>query len=211
MSREYISCADTAKLIRQAIKEAFPGVKFSVRSHVYSGGASITVEWLDGPNEQQVETVTNRFEASYFDGMIDYKGSIYHMLDGKPVRFGADSIRCNRSFSDAAVDRAIARVCRTYAEDFERDGIEAPTVAQYKHGDLFNVRLSSFDDASHKTLQSEIRTAMSKHSDRLAGKPSKTAARIFTTHDDGYSRSCGSGFAAVTVDSFHVEGATKNA
>lgn len=47
MSREYISCADTAKLIRQAIKEAFPGVKFSVRSSVYSGGASITVEWLD--------------------------------------------------------------------------------------------------------------------------------------------------------------------
>ena len=88
MSREYISCADTAKLIRQAIKEAFPGVKFSVRSHVYSGGASITVEWLDGPNEQQVETVTNRFEASYFDGSIDFKGSIFHTLDGKPVGSG---------------------------------------------------------------------------------------------------------------------------
>ena len=212
MSREYISCADTAKLIRQAIKEAFPGVKFSVRSHVYSGGASITVEWLDGPNEQQVETVTNRFEASYFDGSIDFKGSIFHMLDGKPVRFGADSIRCNRSNSDEAIERAISRVYRTFAENFERDGIACPTVAQYRNGALFNLQLSGLHTGSNtQTVQQDIRAALYKSSDRLAGKTSKTAGRVFTTHDDGYSRSCGSGFAAVTVDSFHVKGATKNA
>lgn len=39
-SRKYLSCAETAKLLRQALKESFPGVKFSVRSSVYSGGAN---------------------------------------------------------------------------------------------------------------------------------------------------------------------------
>ena len=40
---KYFTCAETAKLIRQSLKEAFPGVKFSVRSSTYSGGASIDV------------------------------------------------------------------------------------------------------------------------------------------------------------------------
>lgn len=38
MSNKYISCKDTAVMMRKALKEAFPGVKFSVRSDVYSGG-----------------------------------------------------------------------------------------------------------------------------------------------------------------------------
>ena len=38
---EYLTCAETAKLVRSALKAAFPGVKFSVCSSTYSGGASI--------------------------------------------------------------------------------------------------------------------------------------------------------------------------
>lgn len=43
MATKYLSCAETAKLIRQALKEAFPDMKFGVRSKTYSGGASIDV------------------------------------------------------------------------------------------------------------------------------------------------------------------------
>lgn len=46
--RKYLSCAETAKLVRQSLKEAFPKVKFSVKSSTYSGGASIRAYWLDG-------------------------------------------------------------------------------------------------------------------------------------------------------------------
>lgn len=194
MSRQSISCTNTAKLIRQALKEAFAGVKFSVRSHVYAGGASIIVEWHDGPNVAQVETVTVRFEASYFDGMIDYKGAIYHMLDGQPVRFGADFIRCNRGHSKEATGRAIARVYRSLAHHFEGCGMDCPTVEQYEKGELLAVEIGG------KDLNREIRNALAKSSDRLAGKPSKTAGRVFVTHDDGYSRAVGSGMAAVSHD-----------
>lgn len=96
---QYLSCAQTAKLVRAALKEAFPGVKFSVRSSVYSGGASIDVGYTDGPDAAQVKGVVNAFQGAYFDGMTDYKGSNYSSLDGQEVRFGADFIFVNRKFT----------------------------------------------------------------------------------------------------------------
>jgi len=68
---KYFSCAETAKLVRQSLKEAYAGVKLSVRSSTYSGGASIDVSWIDGPNAAQVESITKGFRAAYFDGSID--------------------------------------------------------------------------------------------------------------------------------------------
>lgn len=67
----YISCADSAKLLRKALKSNFPGVRFSVKSRVYAGGASIDIHWLDGPTRKQVESVSRHFQSADFDGMID--------------------------------------------------------------------------------------------------------------------------------------------
>lgn len=94
MTTEYISIADTAKLVRQSMKEAFPGLKFGVRSKSWSLGGAVYVSWTDGPNATQVEAVAGRFAGSYFDAGIDYKGSVSHMLDGRRVRFCADSVHC---------------------------------------------------------------------------------------------------------------------
>jgi hypothetical protein len=80
MSAKYLSCAETAKLLRSALKESFPGVPFTVKSKTYSGGASIRVGWTDGPSSAEVKEVSDTFEGAYFDGMIDYQGSRYHKL-----------------------------------------------------------------------------------------------------------------------------------
>lgn len=37
---QYMTTAETAKMVRRALGEAFPGVKFSVRSKTYAGGSS---------------------------------------------------------------------------------------------------------------------------------------------------------------------------
>ncbi len=81
----YLTCADTAKLVRTALRESFPGVKFSVRAKTYSGGASISVWWTDGPMRADVEAVARQFEGADFDGMIDLKSSRQHWLtaDGR--------------------------------------------------------------------------------------------------------------------------------
>lgn len=103
---KYLSVADTAKLVRQALKAAFPGVKFSVRSDSYSGGASIRVRWTDGPTVKVVEAVTNRYRGADFDGMQDLKtyreDTLIALSDGsvEAVHFGADFIFGERDLSE---------------------------------------------------------------------------------------------------------------
>ena len=100
MGTKYLSCADTAKLVRKALKAAFPGVKFSVRSKTYSGGASIDINYTDGPTQSEVNAVVDQFQGADFDGMQDlknYRGDT--LLDGEMVSFGADFIFANRRYS----------------------------------------------------------------------------------------------------------------
>lgn len=49
---------DAAKEIRTALKTAFPGVKFSVRS-----GSSINIGWTDGPTSKQVAQYAGKYES----------------------------------------------------------------------------------------------------------------------------------------------------
>lgn len=114
MNTKYVSVADTAKLVRAALKESFPGVPFSVRSHKYAGGASIRVEYTDGPTAADVEQVAGAFEGSYFDGSIDYQGSNYHSLDGQEVSFGADFIFVNRKVTEKLLEQVVAKVVNKY-------------------------------------------------------------------------------------------------
>lgn len=186
--KSYISCADTAKLVRQALKEAFPGHKFSVRSSSYSGGASIDIQWTDGPTDKQVESISNAFEGSYFDGMIDYKGSVYAKLDGKPVHFGANFIHTRREFSDALVQRAIDAIASKYAANFTAHNIPVPTVADYNDGKLYNVHLfgATWNCGGPDTLQSLISFDCSKRTRIANPMPSPTLARVSANGDDGY-------------------------
>ena len=185
MSRKYLSVAETAKLVRAALKESFPGVKFSVRSSSYSGGASIDVYWTDGPNGAQVGAVAKAFQGAYFDGMIDYKGSVYHTLDGERVRFGADFISMHREHSDAEIAKAIHRVAAKFGEKVLA-GVE-DTVADFRKGKLYNVPMFDNWTAGEHSLQSHINQALSKHTDRIA-KASKTLERVKFAGDDGYGQ-----------------------
>jgi len=82
MNTEYLTCAETAKLVRKALARSFPGVKFSVRSDVYSNGASIRVHYQDAALDQrEVQQVAERYAGSDFDGMIDMKYSRRAFLD----------------------------------------------------------------------------------------------------------------------------------
>jgi hypothetical protein len=80
MSKTYLSAAETAKLVRAALKRSFPGVVFSVKSKTYSGGASIDVRWIDGPTSKMVEGVAGQFAGGRFDGMVDMQINVSHWM-----------------------------------------------------------------------------------------------------------------------------------
>lgn len=171
-NRQYLSCAETAKLVRAALKESFPGVKFSVKSSVYSGGASIGIRYIDGPNIDQVKAVTSMFEGSYFDGMTDYKGSNYNSLDGQEVRFGADFIFINRDFSAEYLTSEVAAACAYF-------GYPMPQITKPEgYGAYIADRLD------YETMN-RIYSRTGKAS-LCATSPSATLARVGFLGDDGY-------------------------
>lgn len=138
---QYITCKETAKLARAALKKAFAGVKFSVRSD----NSSLRIEWMDGPTVKQIDAVVQCYGGGRFDGMIDmaYDVSSWLMPDGsaivarnpgsacsrgvdagcnnakphpdaKEVRFGARYIFTERLISPTLKMEALARVCTDY-------------------------------------------------------------------------------------------------
>lgn len=182
---KYLSCAETAKLVRTALKEAFPGVKFSVKSSTYAGGASINVAYTDGPSASQVEGITGAFQGSYFDGMTDYKGSNYNSLDGQPVRFGADFIFVNRKFTAPLLTGVVVDVCNKYGFDNEIliDGGGQYFGAYIKEvGPNADSLARGFDT---RDIDRIIRQAASEYSMDDAAE-SATLARVAFMGDDGY-------------------------
>lgn len=180
--KQYLSCADTAKLVRAALKEAFPGVKFSVKSNVYAGGASINVSYTDGPSSAQVKAIVGVFEGSYFCGMTDYKGTNYSALDGKPTSFGADYIFVNRTLSYFALVVIAGSVCDKY------DLGNAIAITDDKYGAYISINIS--DDAQkrgfdERFISNMMNDACLAYSEDDAAE-SKTFNRVTFLGDDGY-------------------------
>lgn len=111
---KYISVTETAKLIRQALKDNFKGIKFSVRSNSYAGGASIDVSWTDGPCEPDVIRIAKQFQGASFDGMTD--STTYHTseLNGEQVHFGSDYVFCKRHMSQEFIEAIATQFCKRF-------------------------------------------------------------------------------------------------
>ena len=93
---KWYSAAETAALLRKRLKDEFPTTKFSIQSSTYSGGASIRVEWRQGPTKAAVEAVSGEFTAGTFNGMIDLFEYQKTQLLGTRCHFAAHYIFCER-------------------------------------------------------------------------------------------------------------------
>lgn len=174
----YISTADTAKMIRKALKESFAGVKFSVRSSTYSGGSSINIGWTDGPTSSMVDAIARTFEGSYFDGSIHLKGSLKHMIDGVQVDFGVDFIHTNRHLTRDFLGRILAAGVRMYGADI-----------------FASVRITDSCDGQHAYFETRdyeanrlLNEIACKRSMYLSPRKSPTAGKVIFLGNDGHSQ-----------------------
>lgn len=102
-----------AKNIRIQLAAAFPGVKFSVRSSVYSGGDSIDIKWTDGPAVKDVEAITGWYQEGHFDGMQDIYETNYDNV-WPSVFGGARYVTEQRTLSGETRAALAAVVLKTY-------------------------------------------------------------------------------------------------
>jgi hypothetical protein len=149
-----LSCAETAKIIRGELKKKFPGQKFSVRSDVYSMGASIDVRWENGVSLKAIEEVVKKYESSGFDGSIDLKYGKTHYLTkegeiilgysmgtqesagyvpsfrepmpegAREVHLGADFIFCERTITEELQDQIAREMAMLMNEEYK--GLDSP-------------------------------------------------------------------------------------
>ncbi len=107
-TRKDYSTKETAQFIREALKAAFPGVKFSVRTSYASMTSSTDIQWTDGPTQPEVERITDRFTSKGFDGMTD--STTYHAqtFNGELVHFSG-WVHVRRDVSVSLLEKALAR------------------------------------------------------------------------------------------------------
>lgn len=91
-----LNVKQTAAAMRRALREDFPGTRFSVRMDAGTAHGWITVKWQDGPSDEQVEAIVTPFQSAYFDTSDDGYRSIPQ--DG-PVRYSCRGIHLQRSMT----------------------------------------------------------------------------------------------------------------
>ena len=131
---DYASAPESAKLLKQALKQAFPATRFSVRLSRGTGYGDCHVSWTDGPTEKLVESeVIRRFEGHGFDGMTDIR---YHkdarLADGR--QSGLRLISCQHAYSDQHISQLIRAIGTRYHVPRE----EWPSLEDYKAGRTWN-------------------------------------------------------------------------
>lgn len=184
---KYMGVVDTAKLVRKALKESYPSVKFSVRSEKYAGGASINVSWSDGVTTKMVDPILDMFKGSYFDGMIDYKGSITSTYEGEEVKFGSDYLFSRREYSDVAIEKAMERLKRKYPEEWNALK-EEPTVEGWKtnRGAWWSVPFFINGNGFNDSLMDAVNEELANFSFVVKAEKSKTLEKFGERYSDGY-------------------------
>jgi hypothetical protein len=122
----WASAAESAKLLKAALKRRFPATRFSVTLDRGTAYGCCNVRWVDGPSERLVETVTGPFEGEGFDGSQDLAYSIRNTLpDGR--RTGLRLISTGRHISPAFARTCAAQVAQYF-------GVEPPEIREREGG-----------------------------------------------------------------------------
>jgi hypothetical protein len=98
------SGASAAADIRAALKAAFGGFRFGVRTE---RSGTVRVSWVDGPAIDAVDAIVGRFEDGHFDGMAD----IYvHAPEDASTPNRARYVFTHRDLSDRLCARVTAEM-----------------------------------------------------------------------------------------------------
>jgi hypothetical protein len=95
----YVSTKECARLMRRILNESFPGVKFGVRSHTYSMGSHVDVNWVDGPTSGQVDAVIGEISGKTFNGMDDSYDYHDYLWQGERIHFAGSGPSTSRDLS----------------------------------------------------------------------------------------------------------------
>ena len=155
--------------IRKILQREFPGVKFSVRKESYG---CIRVGWEDGPTDEQVDKIVEKFQEGRFNGMEDIYELTRHNV-WTEVFGGAKYVHTSRDLSENLIAQAIDILWEKYSGNFE--GVEKITAAQFKNGEAMHRDIPRLND--WKSLSDHIWMVARGISIQAPGRPARSASR----------------------------------
>ncbi|MDU1575965.1 MULTISPECIES: LPD29 domain-containing protein [Pantoea] len=136
LSQDKNGAVQVTSNIRKELKARFSGVKFSVRMRSYD---SVSVNWIDGPTEEEVKAVTDKYKDSYFDGMQDMSVSCASPFNR--IYGGVGYVFTDRDYSDEMKGKAVDMIAKKYGSSLEGEEI---TLARFNTGELYRVGCDYF-------------------------------------------------------------------
>lgn len=113
---KYIHVKEGNKMMRDALKAVFPGIKFSIRKGTGTGSSWVSVDWTDGPTDQQVRAIVDLYTGSSFNGMTDgydQKPDVLVAIEGEElpqaVHFICCGVNTHRDMSSEAESNIIGQ------------------------------------------------------------------------------------------------------
>ena len=94
-----IDITETAQMIREKLKEAFPHLRFSVRCTKRVSYEWINIEYIDGPPQWEVEQLVEPFIGKgelYFHALKGLTTDRHVLMDGELARHANDAIHVTR-------------------------------------------------------------------------------------------------------------------
>jgi len=131
LSQDKKGAVQVTSNIRKELKARFPGVKFSVRKRSYD---SVSINWMDGPTEEEVKAVTDKYKDSYFDGMQDMSVSCASPFNR--IYGGVGYVFTDRHYSDGMKQKAVDIIAKKYGGSLEGEEI---TLSRFNTGELYRV------------------------------------------------------------------------
>lgn len=89
----WIHPRDVTRMIKRALKAAFPATRFYVR---YRPFGYTTVEWVEGPERIVVADIASKFDGAEFDGATDSWRYRPTEVNGELVQYGIHRVYCDR-------------------------------------------------------------------------------------------------------------------
>ncbi len=116
------SSARAAFNLKEELKRAFPGVKFSVTSDSFSMGNSVDVRWSLGPSVKAVEAIADKYQSGSFNGMEDiYEYDRSDFGDAVETVLGRSKyVSCERSDSWELKKKLAPAVCEFYGKPCDK-------------------------------------------------------------------------------------------
>ena len=110
--------AQCAAAIRKDLKQAFPGVKFSVTSSSFSGGNAVDVRYFDAVLVEGVRNIVDKYQYGTFNGMEDIYEYTNRRDDIPQVMYAMVHRRMSQEVKKAIATKLFEKFQVATVEDF---------------------------------------------------------------------------------------------